>query len=251
MLFEKLITSAIFIHLVLTAGALILLPVVLLVSVRKQLTDEILLYQVRGPYTFFNVKLWLQQIENHQKVKFNSVYKKLELFQANAERSGIKFGHYKDKIEKMMFSIAFGKQRRKTALSRMLPLTRSFMLTHLAIFFLPLFYAVLFWVKNAMEFDIAYFFGSVFCIAIVGCVFWVFSFIIINRAFVYTEYFMIKSRGEAGYLHIVTAQIAGYYKGIWPRNEVPAKAIMELSDIVINQKGESEIIFFERQKNKI
>lgn len=217
-------------------------------SQKQKLTEEILLYQVRGKFTYLNVILWVEQIENYYGRKFNNIRKKLQIMDKSAKRNrGTVASYYKGDIKRLLFSLSFGKSRRVNAYKRMSPFTRFYVVSMLGILIIPALYAIYFWwgyeppqVSN--DDDKPFMLLGILMAFITSFVLWLFFYVVFNFIISRVEKILVKKKGHAGYLHIISAQLDGFFKGIWFRSDFPQAALMEFTDIEISN-GKTRIIF--------
>ncbi len=194
---------------------LISIPFFIRWSQKQKVQNEILLYQIRGKFTYFNVLLWLEHIENHFSVKHNSIRKKLEAMRNAAVRNKGSLAHfYRGDIERMIF--------------------------------IPAFYAIPFWYgyepPKLMDNGQPFMLLGILMALITSFVMWLMIFYIFNFIIYWVERYLVRRKGHAGYLHIISAQLDGFFKGIWYRSNFPQAALMKLSDITFEDKN-TELVF--------
>jgi len=226
---------------------LISIPFFIKWSQKQKVQNEILLYQIRGKFTYFNVLLWLEHIENHFLVRHNFIRKKLETMRNTSIRNKGGIAHfYRADIERMIFNAAFGKRRRINAYKRMAPLTKFYVAVLLAILFIPAFYAIPFWYgyepPKLMDNGQPFMLLGILMALITSLVMWLMIFYIFNFIIYWLERYLVRRKGHAGYLHIISAQLDGFFKGIWYRSNFPQAALMKLSDITFEDKN-TEVVF--------
>lgn len=233
---------------------ILVLYLIMLVSVpffvvwtqKQRVTSEILLYQIRGKFTYYNVLLWIEQIERRFKTRLTSVRKKMELMNKNSEKRKKSIAHfYKGDITRLLFALSFGPKRRRCAYARMHRFSKFYVLSLLFIVILPFFYTITFWwgYTAPQGFKDKNFMLIGFLIALItGVTLWLFIYISFNITMYFVEMYLVKRKGHAGYFHIFSAQMDGFFKGIWYRKPFPQAALMRLTDIEIKD-GRTDIVF--------
>lgn len=82
-------------------------------------SDEVFLYNVNGKYTYFNVLLWLDRLEEMYKKPLTKERKKIEDLYNKASKANKAISIYKNKIHDILLIKAFGPKMIRTAFSRM------------------------------------------------------------------------------------------------------------------------------------
>ena len=112
----------------------------------QTITSEILLYQIRGKFTFFNLKLWVEKIENKRGLRLNSLRKRLQLYANKSRDKGLSLRYYKSVITREIFKNSFGKKRRKVAFKRMRKNTKLLIFGQLSQVIISTILAIKYWI---------------------------------------------------------------------------------------------------------
>ena len=205
--------------------------------VRKQsITQEILLYQIRGKYTFFNIKLWIERVENERGTRLNGTRKRIGKIVRNAQKVNARLSLWKKHIDKQILKSAY-----KGSFKRMHKNTRLLIYGQLAQVVISTILSIKFWLGVLRDEVAAFFLG--FCTAFfIGVVYWMVSNLIFGLIFRLVVKSIVSIKGHAGYWHVISGQMRGFYGGFWPKVEIPQKALMAISDIEI-EEGSTKVVF--------
>ncbi len=209
---------------------------------KQKLDDELLLYQVRGRYTKYNISLWLEKVENEFGVRLTKHRNKLDVYVKAAKRSKRSLSVFRSKIDAIIFDAAFGPERRKEAFLRMHKYTKLIIYGQFLQILITVGYSIAYWwyvVKNPMG---AFFLGI--CTAFfIGVVYWLLSNVLMGAIIKIIVKTITSVKGQAGYWHIVSAQLRGFYGAFWPFVPMPQKALLAISEI--EMEGSSSFVDFD------
>ena len=101
--------------------------------------------------------------------------------------------------------------------------------------------AISFWVNELGGF-IGGFFVGICTSLFIGSVYWAFINLVFSWIIKIHVNFLKNKNGHAGYWHIVSAQLHGFFGPMWRSIPIPQRALMSLTDIEL-KNGYTEIVF--------
>jgi len=212
--------------------------------VKKQpLNSEILLYQIRGNFTRFNLNLWIERIENERGLRLLKLRERVDLYEKKARMLGFKISYYKSILTNQVLSNSFGKRGYKTAFKRMHKNTKLLIFGQLSQVIISTILSIKFWVIELNSLIGGFFLGIATALFI-GVVYWVLINYIFTLIFKLIIEILKVKKGHAGYWHIVSAQLRGFYGAFWSNIPIPKKALMLITDVSI-KNGQTKIVFKE------
>lgn len=210
--------------------------------VKKQpISSEILLYQIRGKFTLFNLKLWIEKIENKRGLRLNKLRKRVQLYANTSRDKNLNIRYYKSVITREILKNSFGKKRREVAFKRMHKNTKLLIIGQLSQVVASTILAIKFWIIDLNSFLSGFFLGIATAL-FMGAVYWLIINYIFSQIINFCIQIIKKKNGHAGYWHIISAELRGFYGVFWPNIPIPKKALMLMTNLFV-EDGKSEILF--------
>lgn len=207
-------------------------------AAKQKITSEILLYQVRGKFTKYNLLLWIERIEGVIGKDLSKLKNKVGRLHKNARRSRLPVAVYRKKITKLIFKCAFGPNKKHTAFKRMHKNTKLLLISYLLQMVGSTVLIFKYLYQDGADVGLAIGLSIVSSLCL-GIVFWLIIFSLLLLSFsIYTD-ILVEERGHAGYLHVSLAQLSMFG---WNFKAIPQRALMKLTDIEI-ENGKSKIVF--------
>ena len=197
---------------------------------RQKPTSEFMMYQVRGSFTYFSVLAWLDAIEKGLGKPLKKQRILLANWQVITSRKKKPFAVFKPHVEKLLYLVSFGGNRRKVSFSRMRLYPRVVYIWSLIVFFVPVNYAVSYFTLDSSSYLTGILLGF-FAGIIPGLFFFVATNAICNFILQLVGNFWINKKGDAGYLHELMHQFSGVYNGHWNTLEWDDNVRTEISGL--------------------
>lgn len=206
-------------------------------ATNKKMTPEILLYQIRGKFTRYNVLLWLERIENELGYKQVGLRNKITKIAQSFNFRKRPFSEIKTKLTEVIEKKSFGKYKRITAFKRMHKNTKLLLFGFLLQIIGPVIVIIQLY-SHSMKFVFALMLGLTGGLFVSGLLaISIYNFFYLLFASVTEK--VLKKNGHAGYLHISLVQLSVFGFKFY---KCPQSVLMAITDIEI-ENGESHISF--------
>jgi len=202
---------AVILALILIASFLINVPFFLKWAKKQKGSDEVLLYNVEGNFTYLTVLLWIERIEEFNGKFLLRERSEVEKFYNVAKKGKTSIKNYKRKIHDILLIKSFGKNIVRTAFARMDIYTKITYLWDIAIY-LSIIYAAVCVLSIDYSWTLSVFVG-LFVGNIVAAPVWLICHLIFNHSLKSVARNQIK-KGDGIGLRIIMAQLYGGFAGV-------------------------------------
>lgn len=203
--------NAVIFSILIIISFLINIPFFLKWAKKQQGSDEVLLYNVEGNFTYLTILLWIERLESEHGTILYKERKKIESFYMVVQKGKVSMKIYKRKVHDILMIKAFGKKMIRTAFSRMNSYSKITFLMDVAIY-LSIIYASICLLSIDYSW-LASIFTGVFIGNIIAAPIWLVCHLIFNHFLKSLSREQIKKGGGIG-LRIIMAHFYGAFGGV-------------------------------------
>ena len=203
--------NALIFSILITISFLINIPFFLKWAKKQKGSDEVLLYNVEGNFTYLTILLWIERLEFEHGTILHKERKKIENFYSVVQKGKASIKIYKRKVHDILMVKAFGQKMIRTAFSRMGTYSKITFLLDVAIY-LSIIYASICLLSIDYSW-LASIFTGVFIGNIIAAPIWLICHLIFNHFLKSLSREEIK-KGDGIGLRIIMAQFYGAFGGV-------------------------------------
>ena len=203
--------NAVIFSILITISFLINIPFFLKWAKKQKGSDEVLLYNVEGNFTYLTILLWIERLEFEHGTILHKERKKIESFYSVVQKGKVSIKIYKRKVHDILMIKAFGQKMIRTAFSRMGTYSKITFLMDIAIY-LSIIYASICLLSIDYSW-LASIFTGVFIGNIIAAPIWLVCHLIFNHFLKSLSRKEIK-KGDGIGLRIIMAHFYGAFGGV-------------------------------------